>query len=314
MTTTSFGPRRSGAKPNRDWEATFSSWGAAPGITEATKCENAERAMRKAIEASPKLDVDGIRVFTQGSYANRTNVRQDSDVDICVMYTRTFFVDYSMSEGLGNTVLGYSSGGLRYDDFKTDVEAALRSYFGTGSVTRGNKAFDVHANTYRIDADVVPAFQHRRFHGTALNNWYHAGTQIISDRGDRIINWPDPNYYNGVKKNDGTSRRFKAVTRILKRLRNEMADEGYETAKPIPSFLLECLAWNVPNEGFGHTTLCADVRYAIAYLWNETRTDETCNEWGEVNELKYLFRSVQPWTRIQVNNFLQSAWDYIGFE
>ena len=88
--------------------------------------------MRKAIEASPKLDVDGIRVFTQGSYANRTNVRQDSDVDICVMYTRTFFVDYSMSEGLGNTVLGYSSGGLRYDDFKNDVEAALRSYFGTG--------------------------------------------------------------------------------------------------------------------------------------------------------------------------------------
>ena len=85
---------------SRDWEATFSSWGAAPGDTEQTKCENAERAVRKAINASAKLSAKSIEVFTQGSYANRTNVLQDSDVDICVLYTGTFFPDYSMSDGL----------------------------------------------------------------------------------------------------------------------------------------------------------------------------------------------------------------------
>ena len=52
----------------------------------------------------------------------------------------------------------------------------------------------------------------------------------------------------------------------------------------------------------------------LAHLWNETRTDETCKEWGEENELKYLFRPSQPWNRDQVNAFLQAAWDYIGFE
>ena len=93
-----------------------------------------------------------------------------------------------------------------------------------------------------------------------------------------------------------------------------MADEGYDAAEPIPSYLIECLVWNVPNEGFGHYTLDADVRYALAHLWNETRTDESCDEWGEVNELKYLFRSAQPWNRNEVNTFLQAAWDYIGFE
>ena len=44
----------------------------------------------------------------------------------------------------------------------------------------------------------------------------------------------------------------------------------------------------------------------------ETRTDEGCKEWGEVNERKYLFRSVQSWTRQQVHAFINSAWDYVG--
>jgi predicted nucleotidyltransferase len=306
--------KKGGAKPSRDWEATFSSWGAAPGTTEQTKCDNAERAVRKAICASEKLSSKSIDVFTQGSYANRTNVRQDSDVDICVMYKDAFFPDYSMSEGLNDAALGYSDGTYPYAEFKNDVEDALVSYFGEDSVTRGNKAFDVHANTYRIDADVVPAFEHRRFHGTPQSNWFYSGTELHPDDGGSITNWPRQNYDNGVEKNEATGRRFKAVVRILKRLRNEMADEGYDAAEPIPSYLIECLVWNVPNDGLGHDTLTADVRHALAHLWNETRTDESCKEWGEVNELKYLFRPSQPWTRSAVNTFLQAAWDYIGFE
>lgn len=305
---------KQGAKPNRDWEATFTSWGAAPGATEMTKCDNAERAVRKAISASAKLSAKNIRVFTQGSYANRTNVRQDSDVDICVMYQDAWFPDYSMSQGLSGAALGFVTGSYTYAEFKNDIEAALKSYFGKDSVSRGNKAFDVHANTYRIDADVVPSFEHRRYHGTVLSHWHSSGTQIWPDTGGPIINWPQQNYDNGVSKNDETGRRFKAVVRILKRLRNEMAEEGYDAAKPIPSYLIECLVWNVPNEAFGHNTLRADVRWAIAHLWNETRTDDACKEWGEINELKYLFRAGQPWTRVQVHGFLQAAWDYIGFE
>lgn len=300
---------------SRDWEATFSSWGAPPSDTEQAKAGNAERAVRKAIDASAKLSAKSIDVFAQGSYANRTNVRQDSDVDICVLYTGAFFPDYSMSQGLSDPVLGFSDGTYPYSDFKNDVEAALVAHFGKPSITRGNKAFDVHANTYRIDADVVPCFEHRRFMGTPQSNWHVSppGTELHPDSGGTITNWPRQNYENGVQKNKETGLRFKVVTRILKRLRNEMVDKGYESAKPIPSYLIECLVWNVPKESLERDALKDDVRNAIAHLWNETRTDETCDEWGEINELKYLFRR-QPWTRGQVNNFLQAAWDYIGFE
>jgi predicted nucleotidyltransferase len=299
---------------NRDWESIFSTWGAAPSATEQTKSENAERAIRKAIAVSAKLSSKDIEVFAQGSYANRTNVRQDSDVDICILCKNTFFPNYAMSQGLNNAVFGFSDAQYHYADFKNDVETALKSYFGTGSITRGNKAFDVHENTYRLDADVVPCFEHLRFMGTPQNNWFISGTQFLPDSGGRVINWPRQNYKNGVDKNEATGRRFKAVVRILKRLRNEMVANGNQVAEPIPSYLIECLVWNVPNEGFGHDQYRADVRYALAYLWNQTRSDSACSEWGEINELKYLFRPIQPWSRDQVNNFLDAAWNYIGFE
>lgn len=298
----------------RDWESTFTSWGASPGSTEQTKCENAERAVRNAISASSILSSKPVDVFTQGSYANRTNVRQDSDVDVCVLYTGAFFGDYSLSQGITDQALGFSDGTYFYSDFKNNLQTALISYFGAGSVTRGKKAFDIHANTYRIDADVVPCFEHRRYHGTPQNNSFLSGTSLHPDNGGEIINWPRQNYANGVSKNDATGRRFKAMTRILKRLRNEMVDERYGVAEPIPSYLIECLAWNVPNEHFGQPTLKGDVRNALAHLWNETRTDETCKEWGEINDLKYLFGAHQSWRRDQVNSFLQAAWNYIGFE
>jgi hypothetical protein len=298
----------------RNWEEVFCTWGGAPSATEREKCENAERAIRKAIDACAKLNTRDIEVFAQGSYANRTNVRQDSDVDICVLCKDTFFPDYSMSQGLSNAIFAFSDANYRYPDFKNDVEAALKSYFGAAAVARGNKAFDVHANTYRIDADVVPCFEHRRFMGTPQTNWILSGTQLLPDNSGKIINWPRQNYRNGVDKNDATGRRFKAVVRILKRLRNEMMESGHQVAEPISSYLLECLAWNVPNEGFGHDEYRDDVRYAIAHLWNETRTVEHCREWGEINELKYLFHASQTWTREQVNSFLEAAWNYIGFK
>lgn len=93
--------------PNRNWEDVFCTWGGPPSATEQTKCENAERAVRKAIDASAKLNTRSIEVFVQGSYANRTNVRQDSDVDICVLCDDVFFTDYTLSEAATDKVSGF---------------------------------------------------------------------------------------------------------------------------------------------------------------------------------------------------------------
>jgi len=62
-----------------------------------------------------------------------------------------------------------------------------------------------------------------------------------------------------------------------------------------------------------HLTYTDMLRHVIADVYNKTVKDEDCSEWGEVNELKYLFRSQQHWTRQQANDFLVAAWKYMGY-
>lgn len=295
----------------QQWEPVFTAWSVGPGTTEKEKCENTEKAIRKAIDADSALNSRTIRIFAQGSYRNHTNVRQDSDVDICVLCTDICFTDYSSAEGIDDSKVGLSTSSYTYAMFKNEVGTALRNYFGASVVSRGNKAFDIHATTYRVDADVVPCLEHRRYD---RNGKYISGTELHPDNGGRVTNWPDQQYENGVLKHVLTKARFKKIVRILKNLRYEMEDQGIATAKCVPSYLVECLVFNVPNELFEGMSFHADVRAALLHLWDKTRTQDTCNEWGEVNELKYLFRSSQPWTREQANDFLLAAWSYTGIK
>ena len=294
----------------RDWESDFRKWAKPPGVTEEQRIENAEKSIRNAIRASEELRNREVRVFTQGSYKNNTNVRGDSDVDIAVVAYQTFFPYYP--EGTTKETFGNVSSNYRYATFKNQVEQALADHFGRTAVKRGNKAFDVHENTYHVEADVAPFFEHRRYR---LNGQYLSGVELRpdSESSPKVINWPEQHYKNGVNKNNETGRRFKAMVRILKFLRNEMSEAGVTIAHEIPGFLIECLVWNVPDDHLGHSSYTEDIRSSLAYLFNNTRDDDTCAEWGEVSELKYLFCPVQKWTRQQANAFLDTAWDYIGF-
>lgn len=294
---------------SRDWEEQFRQWAKPPGKTEQDKCTNAENAIKKAIAQSQALARRNVRVFAQGSYANNTNVRQESDVDVAVVCSDTFYFD--LPEGATRETYRIEPATYDYPEFKNDVEAALVAYFGRRSVVRGNKAFDIKENTYHVEADAAPFFEHHRYQkaGSPL-----VGVELRPDKGGRVINWPEQHYENGVSKNDATQKRFKAMVRVLKCLCIEMAEEGVVQARGIPGFLIECLVGNVPNDHFGHDSYRADVRATLAFLFNNTRTDQECSEWGEVNELKYLFRGSQKWTRQQAYAFIDAAWNYVGFE
>jgi hypothetical protein len=91
-----------------------------------------------------------------------------------------------------------------------------------------------------------------------------------------------------------------------------MSEQNIQQAKEVCGFLIECLVWNVPNDKFSHSDWMGDVWACLAYLFNNTKQEETCNEWGEVSELKYLFGGGQKWTRQQAVFFIDKAWNYIG--
>jgi len=250
-------------------------------------------------------------VFPQGSYRNRTNVRHDSDVDVCVLTNEMCF--YDLPSGKYPADYGIIiPGPYPYPTFKNDVGAALSDYIGSNSVSRGNKAFDVHENTSRIDADVIPCFVYR---------WYPEsggcifGTAFVPDNATSFIhNFPEQNYENGVSKNDVTHRRFKAVVRVLKTLCYQLQSAGIEKARGLPSYLIECLAWNVENNHFMRDSLADAVSDVVADIWNRTGKEFIYSYWFEINGIKYLFHGAQPWTRVQANGFALAVWNYVGFE
>lgn len=291
----------------RDWEAQFREWAKPPGKTEQDRCDNAVSAIRNAIRASDKLRTRSVSIFAQGSYRNNTNVRKDSDVDVGILCTDTFF--YDLPEGRTPESFDIIPASYHYERFKNEVEEALVSYFGRSAVRRGNKAFDIHETTYHVEADVAAFFTHRRF---SQDGHYHEGVALLTDREKRRIeNWPEQHYQNGCVKNEATGRRFKGIVRVLKSLANEMTETG-NREDGIPGFLIECMSYNVPNAEFGNPTYTADVKAALVHMYQHTKTDEACNEWVEVSGLKWLFRPWQKWTRERANAFTVAAWNHAG--
>ena len=270
--------------------------------------------VRDAIRAHPGLAGRDMRVFAQGSFHNRTNVRHDSDVDVCVLSMDTFFPDYEHVPEANNAALGILPATYHFPDFKADVEAALVAKFGRREVTAGDKAFDIKSNTYRVSADVVPTFESRLYYRDAFGRYaYHSGTVLQSDRTGNIIrNWPQQHYDRGVAKHTDTGRQFKKKARILKNLANDMAANGYESAQNMSSFLLESLVYNCNGNAF-QPNHYSGFKETIRQTYFMTQTDEAAENLLEVNNIKYLFRPSQPWNRSDVHQFLVQAWDYVGF-
>ena len=316
----------SGTAMARDWETTIREWSRAPTEDETRKMERAESRIREAIADDTKLRTHDVKVYRQGSYYNRTNVPAESDVDIRVEVRDVLFPDFYLvdKEAPFNPEIRarleaearLSDSSYTYQEFKDDVGVALVRKFGPPpAVERGDKAYDIHETRYQVESDCLAAFRHIRYtrdiYGRIVTS--AEGIEFISDKGIRILNFPDQQHANGERKHDATNQRFRKQVRVMKNLRNEMHDTGRPEAKPIISFLTECLVYNVPNEVFRYATFYDRTREVIRWLYLNTETDEQVHEWGEESELKYLFRDNQPWTREQVHDFLLDAWVYVGF-
>jgi len=281
-----------------DLETQLIIWAQPPSEAQEQRCKNAEKMIRNAIQASDSLKRRNISIFTQGSYANNTNTARTSDVDVGVVCHDVNFAQYP--DGMSREDFGLVAADYNFATFKDEVGAALTTYFKNGTVTRGNKAFDIKATSHHVEADVAPFFDHRRY---ASSGSYNEGVELRSDDGGkRVINWPDQHMKNGISKNNDTGRRYKRMVRVIKSINDQ-------TAKPVPGFLLECLMWNVPNSQLGHATYEQTLRSCLSHLHANLQTTIS-DEWGEVSELKYLFRG-NPWTKSEAIAAILSIWNQV---
>lgn len=303
----------------RDWHETFRSWAKPPSDTEESKASNAARMINDAVRESGVLNGRTFKVYPTGSYRNNTNIRLGSDVDVAIVLQDAIF--YSIPAGTSPADFGLGlAAPYKLADFRRDIGTALRAKFGS-DVTLGNKTFDIAGNSYRLPADATPFLLHRHYTGKrrADGTWeYFEGveTRPVNDPAKRIINWHDAHYANGVRKNDATNRRYKRLTRILKRLRDDMRAQGNASAiaaaKPIASFLVECLVYNAGDQCFNKSngTYYDDVRAVISDTWSRTKDDTLAAGHLEVSERKALFGAHQAWERAHAHEFLLRAWHH----
>lgn len=195
-----------------------------------------------------------IKLLVQGSYANNTNVRTQSDVDIAVIQEEVFTTEYRKDTWYPQTDADYNftKAPTPAIAFKDEVQICLEKDFGS-DVERKNKSIKVHGNTYRKDTDTVPCGRYRDYRkdfSKDVNNFV-GGIRIVPDHGSVIINYPEQHIENGRKKNTNTNHYFKKFVRIMKKMRYLMQEDEKEifrnAANGVNSFMLESLLWNIDD-------------------------------------------------------------------
>lgn len=246
-------------------------------------------SVRTALERGGVTGPD-IEIFLQGSYANHTNTRGDSDVDIVVMLTSTFMPDTTRltptevrrheERRIPGTVMPLT--------FRERVQKALVAYYGD-RVEPKNKCLRVSKTAGYVDADVVPALQHQLF-----TNYPEYGTptaiegiSITPLSGPRIVNYPKEHKRRGEAKNTGCYGAYKPTVRQIKRLRRRAVELELLSADVAPGYLLECMASNVPD----HLLRLSEVdRVSAALDWlNSHSVDQLREQIWSGDRIHHLF-------------------------
>lgn len=290
-------------------EETLAGWTGPSSDTEQAKQERTERMVQDAIAAHKSFESYNIRVFAKGSYANNTNVRADSDVDIAVECAEALYWD-EREPGLHKPT-GVYEGIWTPEKLRKELTAALQATFDDDVDDSGSTAIRIHSNSARIDADVVPCFTYRYHTGA---DSCRDGNKIFKRDNTALVNYPDQQLKMGRAKNVDTGLVYKKVVRIFKRIENALAHRG---ATVLPSYFIECLVFNCPNEVFAEASWTQRVRAALVHFWNALEGPEPIEEsarWREANGCVYLFHNKQPWDRTKGRAFVQGAWNYLGLK
>jgi predicted nucleotidyltransferase len=200
--------------------------------------------------AAAKLDGMTYTIYPQGSYANKTNIAADSDVDMVIALRSAFYpnMEELKPEEREEYVRHYERSDLTWQRFRDVVVSALKSNY---LVQESSKCAKVRSNLIRLPADVLIALDYKYY--TSFPSFEAQasidGVQFYSSKGTKIINYPKRHITSCRLKNSGTGGRFRPVVRVGKNARNTLISDGEANVRSgtAPSYFLESLLWNVPD-------------------------------------------------------------------
>ena len=262
--------------------------------------------VKKALEAADtKYAGKSYEVFLQGSYGNDTNIYAESDVDVVIRLDAIYYYDTTAltPQELATFNASLVPGTYPYADYKAHVVAALQKSFGAADVKPDAKAVKVKANGNRRSADVVVATEFRRYYSGLFGPQYETGICFFTSSGDRISNYPKQHSANSTAKHQATNGWFKPTVRIMKNMRRKLVEDGVIADGSAPSYFLEGLLYNVPDDKFGKSYSDTFVA-AINWILKADRSTFVC-----ASKQHYLVRDSFStcWPQANCDGFLDAA-------
>lgn len=245
-------------------------------------------------------------IFLQGSYGNDTNIYADSDVDVVIRLDGTFYKDVSGLPPGDRAAYDahFDPATYSYSEFKRDVAAQLTRRFGS-AVNPGSKAIFVGGIGSRREADVLPAAQWRSY--TRFKSWfdqhYVEGIVFWTANGVQIVNYPKQHSANCTAKHQATKGWFKPCVRILKNMRNAMTAKNLIAEELAPSYFLEGMLYNVPEQLFGGSFVNT-IAAALNWIKDSDRASLLC-----ANEMYQLLNPSSPvtWRAEKLDAYLRAT-------
>jgi hypothetical protein len=285
-------------------ESQLATWSHQGSITQSS---NTYKSIKTTLEeATTPYSAKTFKIFLQGSYGNATNIYSESDVDIVIRLDNCFQHDLSQLPAEQQDAFENSHNDATYThvDFKADVISVLSTKYGNG-IEPGEKAIAIAASGNRRKADVIAAIQYRRYHKflSTSDQSYDEGICFYTSSGTKIANYPKQHSDNLTTKHQCTSKLFKPMARILKNLRSRLIEENMLEDGVAPSYYLEGLLYNVPNDKFGKSYEDTFVG-AIDWIMEADRSKFVC-----ANEQYYLLFEDSPvtWRVEKCDKFLATV-------
>lgn len=288
-------------------ESQLQTWSAQGSITQSAATYDAIKTVLND-SGSPYYS-KAFSIFLQGSYGNNTNVWKDSDVDIIIRLNQTFYSDLSALEEDAKSTFNTTYADVKYGfpDFRTEVFDWLTKRFGS-DVTKGKKAIFIKGNSGRRDADVLVCAKLRRYRkgSSGTDNQYDEGICFFLPDSTRVVNFPEQHRENCTTKHKNSDEWFKKIVRVYKSMRNRMVEDGYLAAGVAPSYFIEGMLWNVPNDRFGSSF---EDSFVNSFNWvnNSDKTQLAC-----ANDLYWLIREGvgNCWRRTDFEAYLLGVQKY----
>jgi hypothetical protein len=288
-------------------ESQLETWSHQGSITQSSNTYNTIKSVLEA--GTTPYASKNYKVFLQGSYGNDTNIYAESDVDIVIRLDDCFHSDLESLSDDEKSVYkeAFSDATYTHTDFKRDVLSVLERQYGS-AVKAGDKAIAIDASGSRRKSDVIVATQFRRYFKfrSASDSEYVEGICLFNAAGERIANYPKQHSANLTAKHQASSKWLKPMVRVLKNMRSRMVDEGLIKSGVAPSYYIEGLLYNVPNEKLTRSIEDSLINILNWYRQDASKTDLVC-----ANEQYYLLRDGYHtcWSQTDCDVFVEAAVD-----